>query len=72
MPCLKIGNAIVCTRGRRETKCFYCGAVSTILCDFPVLQDQTCDRPTCRDHAKNIAVGRDYCKEHADAFPKDR
>jgi hypothetical protein len=58
-------TAIVCGPRRKQTKCAYCNAPSTILCDFPIGKGKTCDRPTCREHAKTIGDDRDYCKDHA-------
>ncbi len=67
MPCIRRGNAIICSRNEPRKRCAYCQEWSTILCDFPIGNGKTCDRPTCRTHAKNVGPNRDYCEEHARA-----
>lgn len=62
------GGYIRCTRtGKWRQPCYYCNDDSTILCDYPVAErrSQTCDRPTCRDHATRNPDGTDYCSHHA-------
>lgn len=54
---------IVCTRGVRRAKCFYCRAEHERLCDAEVGLGKTCDRKLCRGHAKTIGE-RDLCPEH--------
>jgi len=39
-------------------------AVGDFLCDFPVGDGKTCDRPICPDHATEIAPEIHYCAGH--------
>jgi hypothetical protein len=61
------GVAFVCGRGRRGKLCFvrHCGRDSEVLCDWPLGNGKTCDRPCCRGHAKRVGDNVDYCLEHA-------
>jgi hypothetical protein len=57
--------AIVCFghgRGRRK-KCAYptCTARATVECDHQEAAGKTCDRATCRAHAKPIDRNVDWC-----------
>jgi hypothetical protein len=71
MPCNHVtlsggGSAIVCSRTKPK-RCVTCGRPSQVLCDYPVTSNKsgTCDRPCCRQHAKNVGPDRDYCLAHA-------
>ena len=68
MPCehVKIGDsyAIVCSRGSQK-KCKDCGRKCTKLCDFPLTNGKTCDRPMCDAHAVNQAPEIDFCLIHS-------
>jgi hypothetical protein len=68
MPCIHVGNAIICTRGgRRLPKCRWCSCQSTKLCDFPLTGEEagkTCDAPICDVHATSVGSNRDYCPPH--------
>jgi hypothetical protein len=44
--------------------CAECGDLSESLCDFPVGDGKTCDRPLCAECAKEIAPNLDYCPWH--------
>ncbi|KTC15362.1 hypothetical protein AO391_25520 [Pseudomonas marginalis ICMP 9505] len=44
--------------------CAECGAVGTQLCDYPVGDGKTCDRPVCEFHAAEVAPNVDYCPSH--------
>ena len=57
-------TAIVCSRGRRPIIC-KCGSRGSKLCDFPIGEGKTCDRPLCDRHAVVISPGVDYCQIHA-------
>jgi len=57
--------AILCTRGRRTTRCKYCGQPSTKLCDFKVARKATCDTPLCDRCATSGGSNIDYCRPHA-------
>lgn len=57
-------TAIVCTRGARPIRC-KCGARGDKLCDWPIGDGKTCDKPMCDRHATNVGKNLDYCKIHA-------
>ncbi len=63
MPCERIGNAIVCSRGqRRAPKCRFCSEPSTKLCDGRAADGHgTCDKPICDKHAQHVGPNVDYC-----------
>lgn len=44
--------------------CRECGAVADFLCDFPVGEGKTCDRPICEEHAAEIGPEVHYCQVH--------
>lgn len=56
---------IICGRSRTVPKCYICGANCTTLCDYPIGNGNTCDKPTCKKHKVNIGYDVDVCKEHA-------
>lgn len=71
MPCYreelddKHGNrafAFIC--GKLGPHCRSCAAVSTLLCDFPVGNDKTCDAPMCVWHGTEVAPDIHYCGGH--------
>jgi hypothetical protein len=73
MPCypVRLDNgtgavAIVC--GRLGKRCSSCGGISEFLCDFPVGDGKTCDRPMCRDHAVVVGKNRHLCLQHEHAM----
>ena len=41
-----------------------CSWVSAFLCDYPVGDGKTCDRPLCSDHAYEVAPEIHYCDSH--------
>jgi hypothetical protein len=41
-----------------------CGAAGGFLCDFPVADGRTCDRPLCERHAHLIGPDLHYCAAH--------
>ena len=44
-------------------KCFYCNGIHTQLCDFPIGDKGTCDKPMCKKHSH--AVNKmDFCRDH--------
>jgi hypothetical protein len=71
MPCDRIGNMIVCSRGkRRATRCGFCRLASTKLCDAEIgraLSGKpiTCDAPICNGHATPDGIDRDLCPKHS-------
>ncbi len=44
--------------------CTECLAPGDNLCDYPVGESKTCDRPMCDDHAKGVANDTHYCRDH--------
>lgn len=44
--------------------CTECAAPSDNLCDYPVGQDKTCDRPLCDEHSRGVANDTHYCRDH--------
>lgn len=73
MPCTPIklpggGVAIACTRGRRPRRTPDCSCCTQregpLLCDFPIGNGKTCDKPLCRDCARRVGPNRDYCPSH--------
>lgn len=63
------GGGFVCTRGPRMKKCAFCSHIGTKLCDFPVGDGKTCDKPMCAHHAKSVGPDLDHCPEHAGRKP---
>ncbi len=48
-----------------ETRAAYrCCAMSTKLCDWPMIDGGTCDAPLCEDHAHSVGEDLDYCPTH--------
>lgn len=45
--------------------CIECGAVSTVLCDFPIGEEaRTCDRPLCERCAPTVGHDKNFCPDH--------
>lgn len=59
------GNyAIVCGLRRPKRRCQIdgCREIGEVECDYPApTKSGTCDRLTCRRHAKSVGPDRDYC-----------
>jgi hypothetical protein len=70
--CRRVGNTIVCDRGRQRNynapPCAYCGELSTRLCDHP-MGTSTCDEAMCDRHTAARPGNRDYCRAHKAAYP---
>lgn len=66
MPCYisetEGGRMFIC--GELGPHCAECMDVSGYLCDFPVGEDKTCDRPVCHTHANPIGPDLHYCTAH--------
>lgn len=67
MPCymtrLEDGRlAHIC--GELGPHCGECSGVGDYLCDYPVGDGKTCDRPLCEHHAKEVAPEIHYCPSH--------
>ncbi len=41
-----------------------CTDVGENLCDYPVVNDLTCDRPICHPHSFEVAPNMHYCPAH--------
>lgn len=68
MPCYTVkmpggGRGFLC--GDLGPHCRECGTVAEKLCDFPVGNNKTCDRPICSDCSTVIGPDIDYCPAHA-------
>jgi hypothetical protein len=56
--------------GKLGPACAQCGAVSEVLCDFPIGEEnRTCDKPLCLDCAPEVGVNKNYCTEHNELGP---
>ena len=44
--------------------CTECLAPSDNLCDYPVGEGRTCDRPLCDEHSHEVAADVHYCRGH--------
>lgn len=49
-----------------------CGRVGDLLCDYPVGDGKTCDRPLCPSHATEVGPDLHYCIAHAEEWWKFR
>jgi hypothetical protein len=48
--------------------CYVCGAVSAVLCDFPIGDEaRTCDRALCDGCAPTVGHDKNFCPEHIEA-----
>jgi hypothetical protein len=71
MPCkwVKLPDgttAIVKLAAPRRQRCYKCGdLVHPVLCDAPVGDGKTCDRPCCPKHSHHVPPDTDFCLEHA-------
>lgn len=56
------GKAILCYGRGRRRRCTYpgCATDGSVLCDHDT-EGKTCDRLTCRAHAKPIGKNVDWC-----------
>jgi hypothetical protein len=58
-------SMIICSRGPKKTVlCHYCGKPSTSLCDYPIGNGKTCDRPMCNTCRNKIGPDLDVCRDH--------
>lgn len=57
-----IGTIFVC--GDLGEHCADCSDLGTLLCDYPVGDGKTCDRPMCEEHAHEIGHELHYCEAH--------
>lgn len=56
------GTLFIC--GDLGQHCADCSGFGDYLCDYPVGEGKTCDRPLCDDHASEIAPDIHYCAGH--------
>ena len=71
MPCYRIfkdGHPVGFICGRLGPQCTVCGSVSDVLCDFPVGEDQSCDRKICENCATKVGPDTHYCRDHAEMW----
>lgn len=60
----KDGNHVGFICGDFGEPCRECGSVADYLCDYPVGEGKTCDRPICVDHAAEVGPEIHYCHGH--------
>lgn len=51
-------------KGDLGAHCADCAGVGDYLCDYPVGDGKTCDRPMCEDHSHETAPEVHYCDFH--------
>lgn len=56
------GTMFIC--GDLGPHCADCAGFGDFLCDYPVGDGKTCDRPICGEHATEIAPEVHYCAGH--------
>lgn len=70
MPCsvLKLpgGGAAIVRHGKpRRRCCAFCRLTwDGLLCDYPVGDGKTCDKPLCNGHARQVGPDLHYCHDH--------
>ncbi len=57
-------GANIFMKGDLGPHCTECAAPGNNLCDYPVGNDKTCDRPLCDEHARLAASDTHYCRDH--------
>ena len=66
-----LGKIWLCGEALKDTSvCRVCGDLATVLCDYPVGNDKTCDSALCEKHSYSIIGDIDYCNEHATEWGK--
>ena len=61
----RMGGGVIFLNGDLGPHCTGCMAPSEYLCDFPVGDGLTCDRPMCGEHSKQVLSNTHYCEDHA-------
>lgn len=56
------GSMFIC--GDLGAHCADCAGFGDFLCDYPVGDGKTCDRPMCGEHVNEIAPEVHYCAGH--------
>lgn len=51
-------------KGDLGPHCTECSAPGDNLCDYPVGEGKTCDRPLCDEHCTEVAPDVHYCRGH--------
>ena len=54
---------VICSRRQRKP-CHICGKPSVSLCDYPLPNGKTCDKPMCNSCRNTIGPDLDVCREH--------
>jgi len=74
MPCYSKyevdGNTFLCGKLGKHCNASGCNWVSEYLCDYPIDDDKTCDRPLCDEHAYEVAPDLHYCAAHYNELEK--
>ncbi len=67
------GPIVVCGPKPRRRRCSACRELGDLLCDFPVADGKTCDKPLCRRCAVSVGPDLDHCPGHhqEDALPRN-
>ncbi len=72
MPCYAIfdnnGKQVARLTGDLGPSCGACGGIADFLCDYPVGEGLTCDRPVCERHAGEVAPDIHYCPGHLEQW----
>ena len=61
---VKVQGTPVFINGDLGAHCTECLGVGDNLCDYPVGDAKTCDRPLCDEHAHGVAGDTHYCRDH--------
>lgn len=61
-------GGLISLHGDLGPHCADCSGVGDFLCDYPVGDGKTCDRPMCDRHVTVIGPEMHYCKAHAQAW----
>lgn len=57
---------VMCSHGHHEKrKCAFCGKPADYLCDYPIGDGKTCDKPICKKCKTIVGDNLDYCPTHA-------
>ena len=67
----KLGRIWICGSALKDCSiCRVCGDLATVLCDYPLGNDKTCDSALCENHSFSIKGDIDYCPEHVTEYGK--
>lgn len=64
------GSVAIIFGGRRQKRFCSCGRNAPFLCDWkiPGKRSETCDRPICAIHGKQVGPEKHLCPEHQKAW----